>query len=109
MRGRHRSWAAAGLLALAASGNALAHEGPHVEEARVSRQLAGNCAGCHGANGKAVGAMSVLAGKPREYLIEQMQAFKSGKRPASVMQQVAKGYDERQIWLLADFFSSQRY
>ena len=97
-----------GFLICAASLHTWAHEGPHIEEARKSRALAATCAACHGTNGNAQGAIPVLAGKPRDYLIEQMQAFKSGKRQATVMHQIAKGYDDRQIWRLADYFSDQK-
>ena len=37
-----------------------------------------------------------------------MQEFKSGKRPATVMHQHAKGYTDQQIELMADYFSKQK-
>ena len=36
---------------------------------------------------------------------EQMQAFKSGTRPGSVMPQLAKGYSDAQIEQLAAYFA----
>ena len=98
-------WLTLGLLMLAASNHARAHEGPHIEEARKSRALAATCAACHGTNGRALGAMPVLAGKSREYLIERMKAFKSGQRQGTIMTQIAKGYDDRQMGQLADYFA----
>lgn len=73
-----------------------------------SRNLAASCAACHGTNGRSVGGTPFLAGMERGFFIKQMQDFKSGARPATVMHQHAKGYTEEEIKLLADFFSSQK-
>jgi cytochrome subunit of sulfide dehydrogenase len=70
--------------------------------------LSANCANCHGSKGQAVGGMPSLAGQSRDYLIKQMQDFRDGKRPASIMHQLAKGYTDEQIALMADFFSKQK-
>jgi sulfide dehydrogenase cytochrome subunit len=67
--------------------------------------LASNCANCHGTEGVSAGGMPSLAGQPRGYFITQMQDFKAGKRPATIMHQLAKGYTDAQIELLADYFS----
>jgi cytochrome c553 len=45
---------------------------------------------------------------PREYLMTQMAAFKSGARPATIMHQLAKGYSDAQIEQLATFFAAQK-
>lgn len=73
-----------------------------------ARMLAANCANCHGTTGNARGAMPSLAGRDRTYIIEQMQAFRDGKRPATIMHQLAKGYTDQQVELIADFFSRQK-
>lgn len=85
-----------------------AHEGSGIEQIRAARVLAANCAACHGANGKAQGTMPALAGKSREYLIEQLQAFKSGRREGTIMPQIAKGYSDLQINRLAEYFADQK-
>ena len=72
------------------------------------RELAAACAGCHGTNGASLQGMPNLAGQQRAYLVQQMQDFKSGKRPATVMHQLAKGYTEEQIEALAAYFSAQK-
>ena len=41
--------------------------------------------------------MIPLAGLPREHIATQMRAFRDGKRPATVMHQIAKGYTDAQI------------
>jgi cytochrome c553 len=69
--------------------------------------VAANCANCHGTNGIAKGAMPSLAGQKREYIVEQMRAFRDGKRPATVMHQLSKGYTDAQIDAVADHFARQ--
>jgi cytochrome subunit of sulfide dehydrogenase len=73
------------------------------------KALAATCANCHGTAGRAVADSAVpgLAGMPREYLAEQMKAFKNGSRPATVMHQLAKGYSDAQIEQLAAYFGAQ--
>jgi cytochrome subunit of sulfide dehydrogenase len=74
------------------------------------RALAATCANCHGTNGAAVPNANVpgLAGLPASYTAEQMKAFKSGARPATVMHQLAKGYSDAQIDLIAAYFAAQK-
>ena len=73
------------------------------------RSLAANCAACHGTNGTpAKGSdLAGLAGKPRNELQMALTQFKEGKKPATVMHQLAKGYSEQEIAALADYFSNQ--
>jgi cytochrome c553 len=70
-----------------------------------ARYIAANCANCHGTSGKSSGAMPSLAGQSKVYLVEQMRAFRDGKRTATIMHQIAKGYTEAQIDAVADHFS----
>jgi sulfide dehydrogenase cytochrome subunit len=72
------------------------------------RNLAAACANCHGTNGASQQGMPNLAGQQRTYLAQQMQDFKTGKRPATIMHQLAKGYTDEQIDALAAYFSSQK-
>jgi cytochrome c553 len=69
--------------------------------------LAANCANCHGTTGNAKGAMPSLAGREKSFIVEQMKAFRDGKRPATIMHQLAKGYTDQQIDMVADYFSRQ--
>jgi cytochrome subunit of sulfide dehydrogenase len=69
--------------------------------------LAATCAQCHGTEGRATAgaALPGLAGLPAPYLAEQMQAFKAGARPGTIMPQLAKGYSDAQIAQLAAYFA----
>lgn len=71
------------------------------------RALAANCAACHGTNGKAASGSSVpgLAGQPKEAFVTAMTQFKEGKRPATLMHQIAKGYTDAEINAMSDYFS----
>ena len=82
---------------------------PDKDAALQTRQWAANCAACHGTDGRAVPGSSVagLAGTPAATLVEQLKAFKDGKRPATVMHQIAKGLSDAQIQALADYFAAQ--
>jgi len=75
----------------------------------VARSLAATCANCHGTDGRSVTReVPALAGQPKESLVSQMKAFQEGKRPATVMHQIAKGYTDAQIDLLAGYLSAQK-
>jgi cytochrome subunit of sulfide dehydrogenase len=77
------------------------------QDASQARYLAANCANCHGTSGNSAGGMPSLAGVSKAQLVSQMQAFKSGQRPATIMHQLAKGYTDQQIELIADYLSRQ--
>jgi cytochrome c553 len=73
------------------------------------RNLAAGCAICHGTQGKpAPGAPLIpLAGLPRDHIATQMRAFRDGRRPATVMHQIAKGYTDAQIDAVAAWYAAQ--
>jgi cytochrome c553 len=95
------------LLLLAACGVQAQGNDPQTLRAR---SLAATCAQCHGTAGHALPGAVVpgLAGLPAGYLAEQMKAFRSGTRSATVMHQIAKGYSDAQIEQMAAYFSAQK-
>ena len=73
------------------------------------RSLAANCSACHGTNGNSVGgAVGGLAGLDKDYFVNQMKLFKEGKREATLMHQISKGYSDAEITAMAEFFSTQK-
>ena len=75
------------------------------------RNLAAACAICHGTEGRPAAKESPLvplAGLPKDHIATQMRAFRDGKRPATVMHQIAKGYTDPQIDALAAWFAAQK-
>lgn len=82
--------------------------GAHPAADTTTRQMAASCFACHGTTGNSVGGTPVLAGSKRAHFIKQMQDFKSGARPATVMHRHAKGYSDAEIEKLADYFAAQK-
>jgi cytochrome c553 len=77
--------------------------------AQDAQRLAAPCAICHGTDGRAATKEVLpLAGLPRDYIASQMRALRDGKRQATVMHQIAKGYTDAQIDVLAAWFSAQK-
>jgi len=72
------------------------------------RSLAATCANCHGTDGHAMGEMKPLAGLPAATILVAMNEFKDGRRPATLMHQLAKGYSDEQIGLIAAYFAAQK-
>ena len=73
------------------------------------RSLAANCAACHGTNGNSAGgAIPGLAGMNKDYFVIQMKAFKEGKREATLMHQISKGYSDAEVVAIAEYFAAQK-
>ncbi len=73
----------------------------------LARNLAAQCANCHGTNGKSVAEVPSLAGQQASVLVQKMKDYRDGKAPASIMHQLSKGYSDEQVALMADYFSRQ--
>ena len=73
----------------------------------VGRSLAATCANCHGTDGRPRGqAMPPLAGMKAELMLQRLADYRSGRQPGTVMPQIAKGYTEEQLRLVAAYFSA---
>jgi cytochrome c553 len=72
------------------------------------RSWAAGCANCHGTNGRAEPGNESLAGVNKDDLVKKMLDFKSGRRPATLMHQLAKGYSDEQIVAIAGYFAAQK-
>lgn len=74
------------------------------------RTLAATCAQCHGTDGHAVEGEPLvrLAGLQQDYILQQLLAFRSGQRPATIMHQISRGYSQDQLTALAKYFSEQK-
>jgi sulfide dehydrogenase cytochrome subunit len=81
---------------------------PNLTEAGV-RAMAANCAMCHGTHSRPAPGSSLpaLAGRPAEGIVDAMKAFKEGKREATIMHQIAKGYGDAEIAAMAAWFATQ--
>lgn len=78
-------------------------------DAQRARNLAATCSSCHGTAGhSAGGVMATLAGRERSELLRMLTEFKAGQRPATIMQQIARGYSDAQLEQIATWFAAQR-
>jgi sulfide dehydrogenase cytochrome subunit len=95
----------AATLAMYAGG---AHAQAQTPDAAQVRSWAAACANCHGTNGQAQPGMESLAGANKDDLTKKMLDFKAGRKPATIMHQLAKGYTDDQIQAIAAYFSVQK-
>ena len=99
-------------LAVAATGAVHAQQAaprfapPDLSPAGV-RALAANCAPCHGPDGRpAAGSSSTrLAGRPAAEIREAMAAFAEGRKPDTLMPQIARGYGAAESAAIAEYFA----
>lgn len=95
-------WAAALLAAAPAFASAQAGDA-------ATRNLAAPCAICHGTSGHAATKdATALAGLPADHIAKQMRDLRDGRRPATVMHQIGKGYTDAEIDRLAAWFAAQK-
>ena len=77
------------------------------QDTNVARSLAATCTACHGTDGNSVGGMPPgLAGQNKDYLLQQLKDYKSGKRAGTIMPQHAKGYTDEQLERIAAYFAA---
>jgi cytochrome c553 len=69
---------------------------------------AASCSGCHPAGRFIDTSVPRLAGYKAEAMLAAMQAFRSGQRPATVMDRIAKGYSDDEVRAIAAWFAAQK-
>ena len=78
------------------------------QDAAQVRSWAASCANCHGTDGRAQPGMESLAGANKDDMVKKMLDFKAGRRPATIMHQLAKGYSDERIVAIAGYFAAQK-
>ena len=68
---------------------------------------AASCSGCH-ARGRTLGVIVPLAGRSTDDIVAAMTAFRSGERPATVMDRLAKGFTDEEMRAIAAFVGKQQ-
>jgi sulfide dehydrogenase cytochrome subunit len=69
---------------------------------------AASCSGCHPATAKADSPVSRLAGLDRQAIANAHLAFRSGQRPATVMDRIAKGFTDEEIQAISAWYAAQK-
>lgn len=78
---------------------------PALAQPIAPKQIAA-CAPCHSADGVSrFGEVPNLAGQNEPYLLNQLRAFHSGKRPHKQMQYMSHDLTEKDMEAIADYFS----
>ena len=77
------------------------------QDPHLARNLAATCANCHGTNGNARGDMKPLAGVSADKILAAVADYRNGNQPATIMHQIAKGYTDAQMKLIAEYFAAQ--
>ncbi len=72
------------------------------------KDIAANCANCHGTNGRSLAPIPSLAGRPQGEIVLLLREFRDGTRPATVMPQLARGYTDAQIEAVAAYLAAQK-
>jgi cytochrome c553 len=88
-----------GLLLLAAGGPALAADAP---------PGASSCSGCHPVSRTVETPAGRLIGRNPAEIVAAVQAFRSGQKPATVMDRISKGFTDGEIKAIADWYGAQK-
>ena len=90
---------AAATILLASHGLARAAEAPPGAAA---------CSGCHASNSRVETAIPPLNGRSAADIAAEMVAYKSGQRPGTIMDRIAKGFSDDEIRAIATWYESQK-
>lgn len=71
----------------------------------AAANMANNCFACHGPNGVSPGTIPPLNLLTVQNIADNMQAFKSGARPSTVMGRHAKAYSDAEINAIAGYIA----
>lgn len=78
----------------------------HAVSISQGEMLSNSCSACHGTDGKSPGAIPSINGKSARFINQALTEFRTGNRPSTVMGRHAKGYSDKEIKLIADYFAS---
>jgi cytochrome subunit of sulfide dehydrogenase len=81
---------------------------PAIAAESVPPPGASSCSGCHAASAAIQTPVPRLVGRPAAQIVAAMQAFRTGKRPAIVMDRIAKGFSDREIAAIAAWYAAQK-
>jgi len=66
------------------------------------------CSGCHPAGSGVDTPVKRLKGQAVAQIVAAVQEFRSGTRPATVMDRIAKGFTDDEIKAIADWYGAQK-
>ena len=69
---------------------------------------AAGCTGCHPASRAVETPVTRLSGRNPSDIVTAMQEFRSGQRPGTVMDRIAKGFSDDEIKAIAAWYAKQK-
>lgn len=66
------------------------------------------CSGCHAASRGVDTTVPRLTGRDAAQIVTAMAAFRSGQRPATVMDRIAKGFTDDEVKAIATWYAAQK-
>lgn len=100
--------ATAAAVAVACNAGAASDQSAVAGNAAAGQAKSATCAACHGADGNSVSSQfPKLAGQNADYIVRELQRFKSGERKNPIMQPMAAPLSTQDMEDLAAWFSSQ--
>jgi sulfide dehydrogenase cytochrome subunit len=69
---------------------------------------ASSCSGCHPVSRAVETPAGRLVGRNPAEIVAAVQAFRSGQRPATVMDRIAKGFTDAEVKAIADWYGAQK-
>lgn len=90
--------------AIAVSVVAMAGAPQAVADVERAAMVTTSCFACHSIDG--TGNIPNLVGYPPDILVMQMRMFKDGTRPATIMDRIAKGYEDGDFVLMGEHFGT---
>lgn len=95
---------------IAAAGLALLALAPRVWSApKIDATLVKGCAYCHGDRGLSSNpAVPNIGGQLDGYMLATLKQFRMGERPSTVMGRLMKGYTDKELASLAQYYGTQK-
>ena len=69
---------------------------------------ASSCSGCHATSAAVETPVPRLVGRAAAQIVAAMHEFRSGQRPATVMDRIAKGFSDPEVTAIGDWYARQR-
>jgi sulfide dehydrogenase cytochrome subunit len=69
---------------------------------------AASCSGCHASGAGVATDVPRLAGRNSADIVAALQEFRTGKRPATVMDRIAKGFSDDEANAIAAWLTAQK-
>jgi cytochrome subunit of sulfide dehydrogenase len=82
--------------------------GQAVGSAGIPPPGASSCSGCHPVSASVDTPVKRLVGLKPEDIVAAVQAFRSGEKPATIMDRIAKGFTDDEIKKIADWYGAQK-